>query len=50
MSKFNFGKSLKEEDFLVELEKMEQINRHKAVVKLDKTTPVDEIFDTFSKF
>jgi hypothetical protein len=49
MSKFNFGKSLKEEDFLVELEKMEQINHHKAVVKLDKTTPIDEIFNTLEK-
>jgi hypothetical protein len=49
MSKFNFGKSLKEEDFLVELEKMEQINRHKVVVKLDKTTPVNKIFDTLEK-
>ena len=49
MSKFNFGKSLKEEDFLVELEKMEQINHHKVVVKLDKTTPVDEIFNTLVK-
>lgn len=49
MSKFNFSKSLKEEDFLVELGKMEQINRNKVVVKLDKTTPVDEIFDTLAK-
>ena len=49
MTSFTNGKSLKEEDFLVELEKMEQINRHKVVVKLDKTTPVDEIFNTLAK-
>ena len=28
---------------------MEQINRRKLVIKLDKTTPVDEIFNTLAK-
>lgn len=49
MASLTNGKSLKDEDFLVELEKMEQINHHKVVVKLDKATPVDEIFDTLEK-
>ncbi len=49
MAKFNSGRSLKEEDFVKELEKLDQINRHKAVVTLDKTTPVDEIFEMLSK-
>ena len=49
MAKFSSGKTLKEEDFLNELEKLDTINRHKAVVKLDKTTPTDEIFNTLAK-
>lgn len=49
MAKFSSGKTLKEEDFLNELEKLDIINRHKAVVKLDKITPVDEIFNTLAK-
>jgi hypothetical protein len=49
MTSFTNGKVLKKEDFLAELEKMEQINRHKVVVKLDKATPVNEIFDTLKK-
>ena len=49
MAKFSSGKTLKEEDFLNELEKLDTINRHKAVVKLDKTTSIDEIFNTLAK-
>ena len=49
MAKFSSGKTLKEEDFLNELEKLDTINRHKAVVKLDKTTSIDEIFNTLVK-
>lgn len=49
MTSFTNGKVLKDEDFLVELEKMEQINHRKAVVKLDKTTPINEIFNTLEK-
>lgn len=48
MAKFNSGRQLKEEDFLKELEKLEQINRHKLVVTLDKTTLIDEIFNTLA--
>lgn len=49
MAKFNSGRTLKDEDFLNELEKLNQINRQKAVVELEKTTSIDEIFDTLAK-
>ena len=49
MANFNSGKQLKEEDFIEELEKLESINRQKAVIKLDRYTPLDEIFTTLAK-
>jgi hypothetical protein len=49
MTSFTNGKVLKDEDFLVELEKLDKLNRQKAVVKLDKTTNINEIFNVLAK-
>ena len=49
MKSFTNGKVLKDEDFLVELEKLDKLNHQKAVIKLDKTTDINEIFDVLAK-
>lgn len=49
MTSFTNGKVLKDEDFLVELEKLDKLNRQKAVIKLDKTTDINEIFNVLAK-
>lgn len=46
---FTNSKVLKDEDFLVELEKLDKLNHQKAVIKLDKTTDINEIFDVLAK-